>query len=410
MNAPLTPPPGPLQIRRGEKGFARIATAFFLGSFAIFSLLYSVQPLLPILAREFRLSPAGASLALSVATLTMAPSLLLAGSVSEVWGRKRIMIAALAASSAATLLCALAPNWSALIALRALTGLALSGLPAVAMAYLADEIAPASLGLAMGLYISGSTLGGMLGRLTSAALADRWNWRVAVAALGVEGLIGAAYFLYALPRERAFRAKPFRVRELAATLLDHFRDPGLRLLFAEGFLVMGAFVCAYNYLGFRLAAAPFSLSATQVGLVFLIYLAGAVGSTVMGELSGRFGRRRVLWTASAVGLVGILVTLPDHLWSALVGLTLLTWAFFGAHSISASWVGLRATRGRAQATALYLFFYYLGSSVAGSVGGLSYQRWGWNGAAGLIGALLSGALVAAWRLATIPPPAGWPRS
>jgi YNFM family putative membrane transporter len=410
MNAPLYQPPGPTQLHRGEKGFARIAAAFFLGGFMTFSMLYSVQPLLPILAREFDLSPATASLSLSVSTLTMAPALVVAGSISEVLGRKRIMIAALAASAAATLLCALAPNWNVLLGLRALTGLALSGLPAVAMAYLADEIAPASLGFAMGLYISGSTLGGMVGRLTVAALADRWNWRVAIASLGVEGLIGAAYFLFALPRERSFRAKTFDVRELAGTLFAHFRDPGLRLLFAQGFLVMGAFVCAYNYLGFRLAAPPFSLSATQVGLVFLIYLVGAASSTVMGELSGRFGRRRVLWTASGVALLGIAITLPNRLGAALVGLTLLTWGFFGAHSISSSWVGLRATRGRAQATALYLFFYYLGSSVVGWLGGLFYQHWGWNGVAGLIGALVSGALVVAWRLAAVPPPAGWSKS
>jgi YNFM family putative membrane transporter len=327
-----------------------------------------------------------------------------------VLGRKRMMIASLAASGTATLLCAMAPNWGALIGLRALTGLALSGLPAVAMAYLADEIAPASLGLAMGLYISGSTLGGMFGRLTVAALADRWSWRVAVASLGVEGLIGAAYFLIALPRERAFVAKTFDARQLFATLIGHFRDPGLRLLFAEAFLVMGAFVCAYNYLGFRLAAPPFSLSATQVGLVFLIYVVGAASSTVMGELSGRFGRRRVLWTASGIGLAGIAITLPDHLATALAGLTLLTWGFFGAHSISSSWVGLRATKGRAQATALYLFFYYLGSSVMGYVGGLFYEQWGWNGVAGLIGALVFGALIAAWRLASVPPPVGWIKS
>ena len=91
---------------------------------------------------------------------------------------------------------------------------------------------------------------------------------------------------------------------------------------------MGAFVCAYNYFGFRLAAAPFSLTATQVGLVFLIYLVGAASSTVMGELSGRFGRRRVLWTASAVALAGVAITLPDKLGFALAGLTLLTWGFF----------------------------------------------------------------------------------
>ena len=113
-----------------------------------------------------------------------------------------------------------------LLALRALTGLALSGLPAVAMAYLADEIAPASLGLAMGLYISGSTLGGMAGRLTVAALADHWNWRVAIAALGVEGLVGAAYFLFALPRERSFTRQALRGGRVGRDPVRPFPGPG----------------------------------------------------------------------------------------------------------------------------------------------------------------------------------------
>ena len=409
MNAPLLPPARPLQLHRGDKGFARIAAAFFIGGFAIFALLYCVQPILPILAREYGQPPASASLALSATTFTMAFMLVVAGAVSDVIGRKRIMILALAAASLATLACAAAPSWGALILLRALTGLALSGLPAVAMAYLADEIAPASLGLAMGLYISGSTLGGMLGRVTVATLSDYLNWRLAIAAIGVEGLAGALYFVFALPAERAFTPKAPNLSELGRTLVGHFRDPGLRLLFAEGFLVMGAFVCAYNYYGFRLSEPPFSLSATVVGFVFLVYIVGAASSTVMGELSGRFGRRRVLWTSSAIGLVGALVTLPDRFDAAFVGLALLTWGFFGAHSISSSWVGLRATKGRAQATALYLFFYYMGSSVMGSLGGLFYQHAGWDGVAALITALVLGALLVAWRLAYVPPPADFPK-
>jgi YNFM family putative membrane transporter len=273
------------------------------------------------------------------------------------------------------------------------------------MAYLADEVAPPSLGFAMGLYISGSTLGGMVGRVEVAVLADHWGWRLAVAATGIEGVLGALYFISALPRERTFAPKAPNFSELVQTLAGHFRDPGLRLLFAEGFLVMGAFVCAYNYCGFRLEAPPFSLSATVAGFVFLVYLVGAASSTVMGDLAGRFGRRRVLWTGSAVALIGAAVSLPDRFVTLFVGLALLTWGFFGAHSISASWVGLRAVEGRAQAAALYLLFYYLGSSVIGAAGGLFYQQWGWNGVVGLIAALMAGALAVAWRLAYVPPPA-----
>ncbi|MFZ0205082.1 MAG: MFS transporter [Roseiarcus sp.] len=391
-------------IARGDPAFARVTAALFLGAFTTFALLYSVQPLMPVFARDFDVSPAAASLSLSLATLTMAPALIVAGSASEVWGRKHLMVASLAASSLATLIASMAGDWTILLMLRALTGLALSGLPAVAMAYLADEMAPAALGLAMGLYIAGTTLGGMASRLGAAALADYWNWRAAIAATGFVGLLGAAFLACALPRERAFAAGTPDMRRLARALAGHFADPGLRLLFAEGFLVMGSLVCTYNYIGFRLAAPPFSLSQTTIGFVFALYLVGAASSALMGELAGRLGRRRVIWIAAMIELAGVAVTLPDNLGAVIGGVALITWGFFGVHSVASSWVGLRAPTGRAQATALYLFFYYLGSSVAGSAGGWFFARWAWPGVAGLLGALVGCALLVALLLSKVPPP------
>ncbi len=406
MNAspPPHPKPAPQTIGRGDPLFLQITAAFFLGGFATFSLLYSVQPLLPAFAREFDLSPAGASLAVSIATMAMAPTLILAGALSEFLGRKGLMASAVAAASAATLAASFSSDWTMLLILRALTGVGLAGLPAVAMAYLADEIDPKALGLAMGLYIAGSTLGGMAGRLEVSVIADISSWRVAMIAVGLQGLVGALVFGLAVPRERERAQAPPRLRELMSTLRGHLVEPGLRLLFAEGFCVMGAFVCSYNYIGFRLARAPFSLSQTTIGFVFVLYLLGAASSAIMGDLAGRIGRRRVLWIAAGIGVVGVAATLPDNLYAIVAGIALITWSFFGAHSIASSWVGLRAASGRAQAAALYLFFYYLGSSTAGSAGGWFYQAWGWSGVAALVGALFAAALLMALRLSKTPPP------
>ena len=404
VHASSRPIPSRRLIGRTEPEFARVTTAFFLAGFATFAALYCVQPLLPIFAEDFAVTPAVASLSLSLATLVMAPALIVAGSASEVFGRKRLMVGSLAATSLATLIASLARDWTILLALRALTGLALSGVPAVAMAYLADEIAPAALGLAMGVYIAGTTLGGMASRLVSGVLADHWGWRVAIAAVAVEGLAGAAFLAAALPREDPPGTARPDLRQLLRTLAAHLSEPGLRLLFAEGFLVMGALVCTYNYIGFRLAAPPFSLSQTTIGLVFTLYLVGAVSSAAMGDLAGRLGRRRVLWIAAAIELAGVAVTVPENLPAVLVGVALITWGFFGAHSIASSWVGLRAPAGRAQATALYLFFYYLGSSVVGWAGGWFFARWGWSGVSGLLGVVVGGALLVALSLSKIPPP------
>ena len=398
------PSPNPRKISRTDAAFWRVTGAFFFGGFATFALLYSVQPLMPEFAREFAVSPALASLSLSASTLVLAVAMMGAGAVADVFGRKLVMAASLAATALATMLAALAPDWPTLLALRALAGLALAGLPAVAMAYLGDEMDAQAIGLAMGLYIAGSTLGGMAGRLVVAALSDHFGWRIAIAAVGAVGFVGAALIAAALPPSRKISPRRPDFGDLAASLIGQFSDPGLRLLFAEGFLLLGSFVCAYNYIGFRLMAAPFSLSQTTIGFVFVLYLVGAVSSMVMGDLAGRYGRRRVMWIAIAIEAAGVAVTLPDDIVAVVAGVALITWGFFGAHSIASSWVGLRAHGSRAQASALYLFFYYVGSSLAGSAGGLFFAWAGWPGVALLLAAMTGAALVIALRLSKVPPP------
>ena len=185
----------------------------------------------------------------------------------------------------------------------------------------------------------------------------------------------------------------------------HLSDPGLRYLFVLGFLLMGALVTTYNYVGFRLAQPPFSLSQTAIGLVFAIYLVGAVSSATMGDLAGRYGRRRVIGLAIALMPLGVLVTLPDSLALTILGVGVLTAGFFGGHSIASSWVGLRAETAKAQASALYLFFYYAGSSLAGSFGGWVFARGAWPGVVAFVGALSGLALLVAIRLSRVPPPA-----
>jgi MFS transporter, YNFM family, putative membrane transport protein len=389
-------------VARGAK-FWRVNFGLFLGSFASFAMLYCVQPLMPSFSRAFAISPAAASLSLSAATGVLAIAMIFAGTLSDALGRKTVMTASLAAAAAATLAASFSPNWTTFVALRALTGLALSGVPAVAMAYLVEEVDRSAIGLAMGLYIAGTTLGGLGGRLASAAFAEAGGWRRALVLVGLISLGCAAAFAFALPRERRV---PLKTRTaLRPTIAMHLSDPGLRYLFAMGFLLMGAFVTTYNYIGFRLEAAPFLLSQTAIGFVYCIYLIGAVASPTIGELAGRYGRRRVIGFAIAFMPIGVLLTLPDRLWLAILGVGVLTIGFFGGHSIASSWVGLRAETGKAQASAIYLFFYYVGSSLAGSFGGWVFTLGAWPGEAVFIGALSGIALLVALKLSRAPPPA-----
>ncbi|KQT73681.1 hypothetical protein ASG51_09495 [Methylobacterium sp. Leaf465] len=390
-------------IEAGTPAFRRTAIALGAAGFSTFAVLYGVQPLLPIFADDFAVTPAESSLALSLPCAMLAIALLVVSPLSEVWGRKPIMVASLFASALLTIVAVLVPSWHGFLALRALTGLAASGLPAVAMAYLGEEMHGRAIGLSMGLLIGGNAAGGMVGRLLTGIIADHASWRWGLGTIGVLALLAAIAFVYLLPDSRRFRANRMRWREVPGTFGQHFRDPGLPWLFAEAFLLMGGFVCIYNYIGFRLLDPPFSLSQSAIGAIFVVYLFGTVSSALTGEIASRLGRRKVLWLAILLGLAGVTLTLSAHLGLIILGIVLVTVGFFGAHSVASSWVGRRALRDRAQASSIYLCLYYLGSSVLGTAGGWFFAHAGWVGVVAFFATLYGLALAIALRLARLPP-------
>ena len=390
-------------IHHGTPAFRRTNLALFAAGFATFGLLYCVQPLMPEFSRDYGVSEAGAAMSLSLTTGVLAFAMLFAGALSDAWGRKSMMVASLLSSALLVLVTAVMPGWPALLAVRTLLGLTLSGLPAVAMTYLGEEMAVDSIGLGMGLYISGSAVGGMGGRLITGVLTDFFGWRVGVGVVGVIGVLAGLIFWRALPPSRHFVAQPLRWRVVLGRFTGMFRDRGLPWLFVEGFLLLGAFVTIYNYLGYRLLAPPYQLSQAQVGLIFGIYLVGTFSSAWMGHLAGQLGRRKVLWTAFTLMLAGVALTMMQPLPLIMLGIVAVTFGFFGGHSIVSSWVGRRAGAAKAQASSMYLFCYYMGSSIAGASGGLFYASHGWIGVALFVGALVLAGLLIALRLVRLPP-------
>jgi YNFM family putative membrane transporter len=392
---------------RGHPGYLRANLALFAAGFSTFSLLYCVQPLMPLLARDFGLSPAQTSLVLSVSTMLLAFAILFAGLLSESVHRKTLMGVSLVLSSGLTLAAAVLPGWHGLLLTRAMLGIALGGVPAVAMAYLAEEVHPQGLGLAMGLYIGGTAFGGMAGRVLTGAVADHFGWRAAMGFTGALGLLAALAFLWLLPPSRRFvPRKGVAPGDLLDTLGMHLREPGLRALFAMGFLLMGGFVTIYNYASFHLLDAPYGLSQTAVGGIFMVYLVGIGASAWFGRLADRHGRGRMLLAGTALMSAGVLLTLARPLALVIGGVALLTFGFFGAHAVASGWVGRRAQRAKGQAAALYLLAYYLGSSLIGTTGGKLYAPWGWPGVVGIVTACMACALATAawlWRRVPLPP-------
>lgn len=392
-------------LRRGDQGFRRISIGLFFAGFTTFALLYATQPLLPRLVDVFAVSPGTASLSVSVTTGGLALAVIPASALSERWGRRPVMLWSLLAAVVLGLAAAVAPSFWLLLVLRALEGVALAGLPAVGMAYLADEIDTGHLGGAMGLYVAGNSVGGFGGRIVVSAIDDlAGSWRVALGGIAVVSGVCLLLFWLVLPPSQRFAPTPVAARELAGEVAAHLRDPVLRRLFATGLLLMGTFVCAYNYVTFRLLGPPFSLPDLVVGFVFVLYAVGTVTSTGAGRLSTRWGTRTTVLVATGVATLGALAMLAPVLALVVGGLALLTVGFFAGHAVASAAVGRRATHGRAVASGMYLFSYYVGSSVGGTLGGVVFGAAGWSATvAFLVGLLAATAVVVAGlRSAALP--------
>ena len=390
-------------VAAGTAIFKRINRAMLVAGFSAFALLYCVQPLLPVFAADFALSPAQSSWVLSISTLALALSLVGSGAMSQRFGRKRLMTFSLATSAVCTLLAALAPNYATLLVARAGLGIGMGGMPAVAMAYLSEEIEGSSLGLSMGIYVAGTALGGMAGRVVASFISDLWSWRAALGAMGALGLYAVWEFHRCLPPSTRERQGDGGLRAMLDGARAHFSDQGLPWLYVLAFVLMGVFVSLFNYIGYRLLAAPFSLNQSIVGALSVVYLVGTFSAVWAGRLADRIGRRNVLWFVMLLMFGGMLLTLSSLLALVVVGMAMFVFGFFASHSVASSWVGRRAQSQQALASALYLFFYYVGSGVVGSTTGLMWQRAGWGGVVAFLSALLALAIAIAVKLRALAP-------
>jgi YNFM family putative membrane transporter len=432
----------------GEAGYRRMLLGLFAAGVATFAALYSTQPLIGILAQRFAVSPAHAAWSVSIATLLLGLGMLAAGSLSGRWGRSRTIIWSLFLTALLGALCALAPSWPVLLAARAVQGLTLAGTPAVALVYLREEVHPSVAPRATGLYIGGTALGGMTGRLLAGAVADLGGWRWAVGAVAILSGACAVVALLCLPAPRHPERAEFlaaagdataapasgagaavpaaaaasasapasatgvdpepaaavgRAPRLRPALRRTWRvlaDPGLLGLYLISATMMGAFVAIYNVLGLRLTAQPYHLSVFQASLVFCVYPLGSVSSALAGRLAERAGRPVVVLTGCLVALAGIAVTLAAPLPLVILGTAVVTVGFFAAHGVASGWAAALGQRGHgdaAQASALYLLAYYLGSSIFGEFGTSLWSSGRWPSVVALAAALMLVAALAAAR-------------
>ncbi len=388
---------------RGSAGYRGVLVGLAAAGIATFAQLYSVQGLLPQLAADFGVSAATAALSVSAATLGLAVAVIPWSAAADRFGRLPVMRTAIITAVILGLLVPLSTDFSVLLVLRFAEGAALGGIPAVALAYLSEEVSSVHAAVAAGTYVSGTTMGGLAGRILAAPVGEYSSWRIGVAAVSLLAAAAAVVFMLAAPRQRGYfpRRRADGDASLASRLAVNLRSGRQLVLYSQAFLLMGGFVAVYNFLGFRLELAPFNLPQSLASSLFLAYLAGTWSSRFAGRSAGRVagGRRSVLLACTAVMAFGLAVTLFQSLAAVIVGLVIFTGGFFGAHAVASGWVPVLATDGRAQASSLYNLAYYSGSSLVGWAAGLFFQGAGWIGLAGFVLALLA---IAASLAATLP--------
>ncbi|WP_091234504.1 MFS transporter [Microbacterium sp. 3J1] len=364
----------------GMPTYRRLIVGLFFAGIATFAQLYSPQAVLPQLSDGLGISPATAALSVSAATLGLAAAVIPWSLVADRVGRVPAMALGILTATAFGLMAPLSAGMEMLLALRLLEGVALGAVPAVALAYLSEEVSARSAAAAAGSYIAGTTVGGLLGRIVSGIVGELGGWRLGMGTVAGMCALAAVLFLWLVPRAQGFipmrEAGPTGV---GARLLAPLRSSAQRALYAQGFLLMGAFVAVYNYLGFHLSMPPFDLPAWLVTLLFLAYLAGTLSSPWAGSLASRIGRYPVLLGSIVVMVTGAAAMLTPITVVVLAGLLLFTAGFFGAHAVASGWVPIESAReGRAQASSLYYFGYYAGSSLFGWLLGIVFGVGDWQ--------------------------------
>jgi YNFM family putative membrane transporter len=370
---------------RGSVAYGRLLAALFCAGVATFAQLYSPQAVLPLISADMGVGAASSALMISASTVGLAIGVIPWSTLADRVGRVKAISMSVTGATAVGLAVPFAPSYELLLAGRLLEGLLVGGVPAIAVAYLTEEVDPVHAARAAGTFVAGTTIGGLAGRLVSSPVAEIAGWRIGVFTVAVLCGIAAVSFVKLAPRPRGFipSSRPGANPEggLAHRLAANLRSPRQLTLFAQAFLLMGGFVALYNYLGFRLSGAPFYLPPLAVSLVFLAYLAGTWASSRAGAEASRFGRKPILLLSVAVMIAGVAITLSDNIIAVLAGLVIATAGFFGAHSIASGWTGGSAPIGKAQASSLYNLFYYGGSSAIGWFGGVAFDGYGWTAVA-----------------------------
>lgn len=366
------------KANQGSSRFRYIKLCIFFSGLSVFAQLYLFQPMLPMAAEQFGVSVGDTSLLVSSSTIGMALGLLFFAFKADSYPRKGLMVFSLISSAVLTIISTWIPSLSLLIAIGVLKGFVVSGVSAVALAYLTEEVNALAVPAAISMYLSGNTIGGMSGRIMATLFAGEFGWRNAVLFIGIESFILGAVFWKLFPESRFFNPQKTDYHLKVKQMKFFLTNPYMLRLYCTAALLMGVFVSVYNYLTFRLEAKPFSLSHFIIAFIFLMYIFGVFGTMIVGRLSKRFPMNDILKGSILFMLTGAALLLSENIYILIFGLGLFTLSFFAAHTMASQMTALYAKRGKSSATSIYWLFYYFGSSILGSGTGYLLHAYSWN--------------------------------
>lgn len=371
-------------IAPGTSASRRLHAALFFIGIATFAQLYSPQGLLPLIAADHDVGADGAALMVSAATLGLAIGVIPWSYVGDAVGRRPAMLTAISLACVFAVLAVAMPTFPLTLVMRLLEGVMLGGVPALAVAYLSEEVRPGAAAVAAGTYISGTSIGGLTGRIIAAPVGEWLGWETGMLVVTALAVLCVLTFLATAPPARNFTPRRSGFVEAVGQLVGNLRSPALWVIYLQALLTMGGFVAMYNFLGFHLAEPPFGLPLWLTSFIFLAYLAGTLSSPRAGVFASRIGRKPVVIGGNVVMMSGAALTLVPQLWVIVLGMVLLTAGFFAAHAVAAGWAGSSAVAGRSQSTSLYNLGYYAGSSLFGYLGGTFLASAGWGGTVGMV--------------------------
>lgn len=339
--------------------------------------VYSIQAILPVLLLDFAASEVQAGMVVGATVMAIALMSPFLGMLSDAIGRKSFIVGALLCLAIPTVLIAQSPSIGWLGVFRFLQGLSVPGITVVTIAYIGEEFEGQAVTELMAFYVSGSVLGGFLGRFLLGHLHELIGWRQGYYVMALMTLIGALWVGKALPASNHFEADAnfgSAMRTLGAHVTDRYVVTACLL----GACVLFSLVGCFTFINLHLAEAPYQLTTGQLANIFAVYLIGVVITPLSTTLLRRFGSARTVRVAVMLSMVGVLLSLATPLWVIVIGLAIMSTGVFITQSATISYIAMNVKKGRSLASGLYYMAYYAGGTMGAWLGGLAYARGAWS--------------------------------